>query len=445
MKKVTMKKIASIFLSLIMVLGLAACGGGTKSEGSKKGAESEKASAEQVSGPITVEFWHVRGSGANGTHMDEMIKRFNETNEYGITVVGTYMGSYDDCLSKGFTSIAAGNNPTIMIASSGGIEMLAEEGVLADLSPYMERDEFNAENIIESMRHYMYWDDEVLSMPYMVSTPVFYYNKALWGDAAPATLEELVARAEAITKSQPSVKGLGMTMDVSFIQRPILKSLGSEGLLNDEGTGAGCLDDGNLVTFLTDWSKWIESGFCMMPEITSSGTKMTQEFYQGTLAGMIYSTGSMVNIMNNCETANIDLGVSPMVGYGGYTASLGGGHLVVLESNHSQQEIAAAWEFVKFLLQDEQVAQNAVDTGYLPTTYSSIQTEMIQALWAEKPAFKTAFDQVEYATFNTRSTDTAEWNSQMTTAVSYVIQDMSMTPQEAVEYLKTQERIIFGN
>lgn len=444
MKKISMKKVTAVVLSLVMVLGLAACGG--KSSDSQKGGKDgkkEKASAEYVSGPITIEFWHVRGSGANGTNMGEAIKRFNETNEYGIKVVGTYMGSYEDCLSKGFTAIAAGNNPTLMIGSAGGIEMLAGEGVLADLSPYIERDNFDTDNIVKSLQHYMYWDDEVLSMPYTISTPVFYYNKALWGDTAPNTLEEMAARAEAVTKANSSVKGFGMTLDPSFIQRPILMSLGSEGTLNAEATGAGCLEDGNLEKYLTDWSKWIQAGFCYSPEITSTGTKMTQDFYQGKLAGMIYSTGSMVNIINNCKTAGIDLGVSPMVGYGKKAASLGGGHLVVLESNHSQQEIAAAWEFVKFLLSDEQVAKNAADTGYLPTTYSSVETDTIKNLWAESPAFKAAYDQIEYATFNTRSTNTAEWNSQLTTAISYVIQDRSMSPKEAVDYLKTQERIIF--
>ncbi|MCD8045493.1 MAG: hypothetical protein LUE90_02350 [Clostridiales bacterium] len=56
-----------------------------------------------------------------------------------------------------------------------------------------------------------------------------------------------------------------------------------------------------------------------------------------------------------------------------------------------------------------------------------------------------AFDQIEYGTFNTRSTNNSEWNSQVTTAISYVVQDGSMTPEEAVDYLKTQEMIIFGD
>lgn len=436
------RRIIALFISIVMVLGLVACGGTGESKTSKD--NEEKKSAEQVSGPITIEFWHVRGSGANGTNMTKMVERFNETNEYGITIVETFMGDYATCLSKSYAAVAAGNNPTIMITAADGISMLAQEGILADLTPYMERDNFDIDNIPKQLQSYMKWDDEILSTPYTVSTPVFYYNKALWGEEAPTSIEDLAEKAKQAVANNPGIKGFGTGIDVTFIQRPILQSMGSDGILSADGKAAGCLDDGNLEKHLTDWLKWIDEGWCVAPDITSAGTKMTQDFYQGKLAAMYGSTGSMVNIMDYAKQKGMDLGVSPMVGYGGYTASVGGGHLVVFDSNHSQQEIAAAWEFVEFLLGDQQVAENAADTGYLPITYSSIETDVIKNLWAEHPGFKLAFEQVEYASYNTRSTYSSEWGTQMKTAVSYVIQDMSMTPKEAVEYLKTQEKIIFG-
>lgn len=442
MKKLKIKKLLAVLMSLIMIMSLAACGG-QEEDSNKTDGDGEKKSAEQVSGPITIEFWHVRGSGANGTNMTKMVERFNETNEYGITVIETYMGDYGTCLSKSFAAIAAGNNPTIMISGAGGIEQLAEEGVLADMAPYMERDEFDVDNIPETLQHFMYWDDEILSVPYTASTPMFFYNKSLWGEEGPTSLEDMAAKAAQVTKNNSGVYGFSMGIDPNFMQRPILKSLGSDGLLNADASGAGCLDDGSLETYLTDWSKWIDEGWCMAPDVTSAGTKMTEAFYQGKLASMIASTGSLVNIMTTAEEVGIDLGVSQFPGYGGYTASVGGGHLVILERNHSQQEIAAAWEFVEFLLGDQQVAENTIDTGYMPVTYSSTETDLIKNLFAELPAFELAFKQLEYATYNTRSTKTAEWNTQITTAISYVIQDRSMTPQEAVDFLRTQEKIIF--
>ena len=47
----------------------------------------------------TITFWHAMG-GVNGEALDTLVKKFNEENEYGITVVSEYQGSYDDSINK---------------------------------------------------------------------------------------------------------------------------------------------------------------------------------------------------------------------------------------------------------------------------------------------------------------------------------------------------------
>lgn len=444
MKKIKLRKLLAVTLTGIMLLSLAACGS-KKTGGNSSNEENGKAIAEEVTGPITIEFWHTRGSGANGSHMEKVIERFNDENEYGITVVGTYMGDYGNTASKAYTALAAGNNPTMIITNADSITQLANSGVLADMAPYIERDGFDLDNIPESLRSYMDWDGKILSFPYTASTPVFYYNKALWTEEVPTSIEDLATKGAAIKAKNPDLKVFALGIDVTFNQRPILQSMGSNGLMNETGDGAGCLDDGNLETFLTDWSSWIDEGWCETPSVTSGGTKMMQNLLTGKLASMVYSTGSMGNILQTAEEYGLDIGVSSMVGYGGYAASVGGGHLLVLDKNHSGQEIAAAWEFIKFLLDDQQVAENAADTGYLPITKSSIETDIIKNLWATHPGYEVAYKQIEIASYNTRSEYSAEWTNQVHSAISYVIQDKSMKPKDAVDYLKTQEMIIFGN
>ena len=117
--------------------------------------------------------------------------------------------------------------------------MLAQEGILADLTPYMERDNFDIDNIPKQLQSYMKWDDEILSTPYTVSTPVFYYNKALWGEEAPTSIEDLAEKAKQAVANNPGVKGFGTGIDVTFIQRPILQSMGSDGILSADGKAAG--------------------------------------------------------------------------------------------------------------------------------------------------------------------------------------------------------------
>ena len=61
-------------------------------------AEIEMADASEVD-KTTISFWHSMG-GVNGQAIDTLVQKFNDENEYGITVEAEYQGSYDDALNK---------------------------------------------------------------------------------------------------------------------------------------------------------------------------------------------------------------------------------------------------------------------------------------------------------------------------------------------------------
>ena len=60
--------------------------------------EIEMADASEVD-KTTISFWHSMG-GVNGQAIDTLVQKFNDENEYGITVEAEYQGSYDDALNK---------------------------------------------------------------------------------------------------------------------------------------------------------------------------------------------------------------------------------------------------------------------------------------------------------------------------------------------------------
>ena len=99
--------------------------------------------------------------------------------------------------------------------------------------------------------------------------------------------------------------------------------------------------------------------------------------------------------MGKAKEAGIDLGMARTVGYGGYSAPLGGGSVGIIGKDHTDQEIAAAWEFVKFLMSDQQVAANHIETGVLPTTYSSVETDTLKDFWADENhiGYKISYEQ----------------------------------------------------
>ena len=149
--------------------------------------------------------------------------------------------------------------------------------------------------------------------------------------------------------------------------------------------------------------------------------------------------------MGKAKEAGIDLGMARTVGYGGYSAPLGGGSVGIIGKDHTDQEIAAAWEFVKFLMSDQQVAANHIETGVLPTTYSSVETDTLKDFWADENhiGYKISYEQVKDASAPSMSLYTSEWNSIVRNAYSQVIQARDLAPQDAVKDLAKEAEALF--
>ena len=81
-------------------------------------------------------------------------------------------------------------------------------------------------------------------------------------------------------------------------------------------------------------------------------------------------------------------------------------------------------------MSDEEVARNAAETGYLPATYGSVEQPIIQELWAERPEYKVAFDQLEIVQEMPWSPHNSEFIEQWKVICSQLIIDRSITPKK---------------
>ena len=447
----------AVFLALTSMMGCSVQAPGEsqaseatsgENEGDSSAAPTASATVDPATLPdgFTIKLWHTRGSGKNMEAMEQLIKDFNEQNEYGIIVEGEHIGTYDETLAKTMTSVVGGDNPVLIMASDDGIPTLAEKGQLADLKPYVDRDGFDMDNILKGHSSSVIHNGQIVSMPYVRSTAVFFYNKTIWdemGFEAPKSFEELKEQCAKIT-AEKGIYGFGMWPDPGYYNEALLISLGGSGMVSPDGKSCSALHDGSMLKKLTEWRSWVDEGWCMPYDVTSAETTMKDNFYQGKVASMFASSAGLTNMIINSQEAGFELGVSNMVVYGGYGTATGGGNLCVLKQNHSEEEIAAAWEFIKFALSDEQSVNNAILTGYLPTTYTAAESAKMEEYYASNPLAKVAYEQSEYAMERVWSPYRAEWNTALKTGFSYLIQDRSMTPEEVLDYLITQEKQIFG-
>lgn len=405
---------------------------------------------------IVVNFWVNRGAGTQWDRLAQSIETFNSTigAEEGIEVVATHQGGYNDVVTKTLAAIVAGEQPQLVhIERSNGTPVLWDEGVLVDLTSYIEASEIvDMDNFLEAFTSFSYSPDgEIISLPYTRSTWVLYYNKTMWDEAGitelPSTWDELAEVCSQLTvvneKGETEVAGFSMWYDFSTVAA-WLHSLGGT-MFSEDGTVATALEDGSLETFLTKWVEALDAGWCVPYPTSNTATTLQTDFMQGRLACYLNSVGGLGNHMVGAAEAGFELGVAPVVSFGEELVTpVTGGNMAMIEAGNSQEQLDAAWKFMEFLCTDEQVALEAQQTGYLPTTKTVAESEEMKAFWAEKPGFKVAYDAVIERGYDLPfSIYKSAFTSACSAPVSMVIQERSMTPAEAIEELKIAAESIF--
>ncbi len=432
-----MKKFLALVLALALVLSLAPM-------------------ALATSEPITINFWHTGGSGALQEAVQFAVNKFNTTvgAEKGINVVETYIGNYDDLTAKIQLSIQANEQPQVAILANTMVGWFMEDDVLADMMPYAKKDGFDVSNLLDPFMLTMgNQDDQLHSVPFFRSTPLLYYNKGM-ADAAgltpPTTIEELEAFAKALYKvdanNEVQVWGFECLKDFGYFNAANLWQLGSS-MFNEDGSASPALEDGTMLKVLTDWRRWVDEGWCRPFDSTDQDPKMKELFYQGKLGCFWGSCGGLKNVMKGCAEGGIELGVMPFTTYDAKNpvSEIGGGNVGIIAANNSEEQIAASWEFVKMLMSDEMVANTAITTGYVPVTKSVANYPTMIEQWEKNPLTKVAYDQLStakpqeypYVPFLQDFTLVC-WD-----ASSLLIQDKSMSAEEAVEYIKTNTASLF--
>ena len=111
------------------------------------------AKADETAEPITIQFWHTRGSGANYEVVQHEVEEFNNTigKEKGITVEETFIGNYNDILAKTQLAVQSGEAPQVVVSGNTFVNYLLEDGVLADMAPLAEETGCDYVNIAEAV------------------------------------------------------------------------------------------------------------------------------------------------------------------------------------------------------------------------------------------------------------------------------------------------------
>ena len=360
--------------------------------------EIEMADASEVDG-TTISFWHSMG-GVNGQAIDTLVQKFNDENEYGITVEAEYQGSYDDALNK-LKSAQIGNMGADLVqVYEIGTRFMIESGWIVPMQSMVNADEYDTSVLEPNLAAYYTINDMLYSMPFNSSTPLMYYNKDMFDAAGiteiPDSLEAIAQIGDQLLDSgAQEVMSLGIYgwFFEQFIGKQGLEYANNGNGRTEAATAVAFDENGAAANILNEWKNLYDLGYA--PNVGKGGDAGLADFSAGKSAITLGSTASLKQILQDVD-GKFEVGTAyfPKVkstDEGG--VSIGGASLWALDNN-DPKKLRATWEFVKFLISPESQAFWNAETGYFPVNVDAHDEDVFKENIEKYPQFETAIDQL---------------------------------------------------
>lgn len=360
--------------------------------------EIEMADASEVDG-TTISFWHSMG-GVNRQAIDTLVQKFNDENEYGITVEAEYQGSYDDALNK-LKSAQIGNMGADLVqVYEIGTRFMIESGWIVPMQSMVNADEYDTSVLEPNLAAYYTINDMLYSMPFNSSTPLMYYNKDMFDAAGiteiPDSLEAIAQIGDKLLDSgAQEVMSLGIYgwFFEQFIGKQGLEYANNGNGRTEAATAVAFDENGAAANILNEWKNLYDLGYA--PNVGKGGDAGLADFSAGKSAITLGSTASLKQILQDVD-GKFEVGTAyfPKVkstDEGG--VSIGGASLWALDNN-DPKKLRATWEFVKFLISPESQAFWNAETGYFPVNVDAHDEDVFKENIEKYPQFETAIDQL---------------------------------------------------
>ena len=326
----------------------------------------------------TIEFWHAMNN-KQEEELTALTNKFNETNEYGITVNLTNQGAYSDLSSKLTANAAADTLPDLAQAYNNWLSAYSDK-----LDDFVANDFDNWDDIVAGYRDENSQFGFISGVPFNKSTYVLFYNKTLFDEldlTAPLTWNELLEQAK-IIKEEKGIETIGWDDLAGMFQAMLAQN------------GCGYIDENGA---LFDNEKGLETVEFIMNLYNNGYARLVGEdkYFSNVISNQLIasyvgsSTGASYITADGWE-----LGVAPLVSNTEMAANAAGTNIVMFSQDANKQK--AAWEYLKFLTSADATTEWAMTTGYLPVRTSAYESETYQQFMATDPTSVAAYSQSAY-------------------------------------------------
>ncbi len=344
----------------------------------------------------TITFWHAM-SGSRGEVVDELVRKFNEAYP-DITVNAEYTGRYAETLTKALAAYRAGKPPHIVQVYEVGTQTMLDSDAIVPVYT-LNRGEVDFGEVVQPILKYYSVNGNLYCMPFNSSTAMLYYNKDIFRKAGldpnrpPRTFQEVLEFGKQIVESGAAQGGIAFGWPAWIFEQ--MHAIHNQLYANNGNGRLGLATEVYFnrefgVKVLTEWQKWAQEGVLVYG---GREYKANDPFLAGQFAMLVQSTSSLGGILRKAQFEVGTTFLPRMPGYPRGNSVIGGGCLWVFKG-HPPEELAAAWEFLKFTFQVDNAIRWHKGTGYFPTSNAALQVLLDERWFAEEPNHLTAFLQI---------------------------------------------------
>jgi sn-glycerol 3-phosphate transport system substrate-binding protein len=366
---IKMKKLFALVLALVMSLCLVACGSGTSEGG---GSTSD--------GPVEIVWWTNYGA-SNVDLIQTRIDAFNESqSKYHVTI--ERQGGAAELKAK-LASTDKANLPDMFSGTPSTTYYYIKNGFTLPLQQFIDADKDDWTKDLYTPVRNLYSDVEgnMVGYPFGVSciglwVNVDALNAAGYQTSALTSYAKIAEAADAIVSKGIAPTGIAYFKDGQLLT-DMLTMQGVE--IVDGGNGrtgesTKCLyTEGATASAVTE-AMDIFSGLYQSGSAYAYGSDVNGEIipmFAGGSVGMFYGTNSYAGkLMDSNTDVNYTFlpltGVNDNAAYQGSVLPAGTGNYIADTGNTEKEQ--GAYEFIKFLAQDEHQAFWCEKTGYIPYT-----------------------------------------------------------------------------
>jgi sn-glycerol 3-phosphate transport system substrate-binding protein len=353
-----------------------------------------------TSGPVPIQFWHSMTVELEET-LSALVARYNAQQDQ-VQVELVFQGSYTESLDKYLTALRGGTRPAMIQLEETALQLGIDSKAFIPIQACVDASGYSFDDYIERTVTAFTVEGTLWPMPYNTSNPILYANRTMLNDAGigelPTTLGELRAAAEQIVASGVAPTGISLTSSAWIIEQYF--ALANQPYV-DGGNGrqqrAGeVLIDNELGLEVFTWLHgMVNDGLA-----TYVGAGNDAEHFialaLGQAAMTIDTTAALRSVLIAAQDfPNVEVEAGPMPSVADRAGGvLVGGAALWLDSETTDAERAAVWDFMTWLNEPEQQAFLHSGTGYVPIRKSAIELPAVTDLWAEEPLFRIAYDQL---------------------------------------------------